>query len=322
MRFVVVGAGATGGFLGALLTRAGEDVTLVARGPHLEAMARDGLRVRDHSGEWSAPVRCQADLDVVAAADVVLLTVKAHSIAAIAPRLGALLTPGSALVTAQNGLPWWYFQKHGGSLEGTVLSSLDPDGILTRALPVPSLVGAVVWPATRMLEPGLIEHVEGTRFTIGELDGERSARCGEISAALNRAGLRCRINKRIRSELWLKLLGNVAMNPLSALTRATLVRIASFPATRQVAQRMMEEAAEVAAALGVEMDLTIEQRLNAAELVGEHHSSMLQDLEMGRPLEVEALIGAVVELGQLVSVPVPTLSIVYACVKLLDQAPR
>jgi 2-dehydropantoate 2-reductase len=187
---------------------------------------------------------------------------------------------------------------------------------------VPSLVGAVVWPATRMLEPGLIEHVEGTRFTIGELDGERSARCGEISAALNRAGLRCRINKRIRSELWLKLLGNVAMNPLSALTRATLVRIASFPATRQVAQRMMEEAAEVAAALGVEMDLTIEQRLNAAELVGEHHSSMLQDLEMGRPLEVEALIGAVVELGQLVSVPVPTLSIVYACVKLLDQAPR
>jgi 2-dehydropantoate 2-reductase len=322
VRIAIVGAGATGGYLGARLAQAGEDVTLIARGPHLEAMRAHGVRVRGEEGELVAHPACTDDLAAVAAAEVVFLTVKAHAVPEIAPRLGPLLGPETAVVTAQNGVPWWYFCGHGGRLEGTRLETVDPGGVIARSLEVRRIIGCVVWPATRLVEPGVIEHVEGNRFTLGELDGERSDRCQALSAALRIAGLKVPISRRIRHEIWLKLLGNVAFNPISALTRATMVEIATQPDTRTVARAIMEEANSVARALGEELEITVEQRLAGAEEVGAHKPSMLQDLESGRPLEVEALMGAVVELGGLLGIPLPHLQTVYACAKLLNQTAR
>ncbi|MBM3458556.1 MAG: 2-dehydropantoate 2-reductase [Armatimonadetes bacterium] len=322
MKFVIVGAGATGGYLGALLARTGEDVTLIARGPHLAAMRDHGVRVREAGEEWSVRPECTDDGTVLQTAEVCLLTLKAHSLAGVAPRLRELLGPDTAVLPAQNGIPWWYFQQYGGPLEGTQLTTLDPDGVLAECLEVRRLLGCVVWPATRLVEPGVVEHIEGNRFTIGELNGERTARATAIAECLNRAGLKCRVSRRIRNEIWTKLLGNAVMNPLSALTRATLVRIATLPETRALARDMMAEAALVAEALGAPIDVSVERRLEMAEAVGEHRSSMLQDVESGRPLEVEALLGVIVELGELLGIATPCLRTVYACVKLLDQTLR
>jgi 2-dehydropantoate 2-reductase len=322
MRIAIVGAGATGGYLGAKLARAGEAVTLIARGPHLAAMRAGGVRVREAEGEFVAHPECTDDMAAVSAADAVFLTVKAHSVPDIAPRIGPLLGPETAVVTAQNGVPWWYFCGHGGRLEGTRLETVDPGGVIARALEVRRVIGCVVWPATRLLEPGVIEHVEGNRFTLGELDGSRSDRCRDLSTALRNAGMRSPVSLRIRHEIWLKLLGNVAFNPISALTRATMVEIATQPDTRAVARAIMEEANSVARALGEELEITVEQRLAGAERVGAHKPSMLQDLESSRPLEVEALLGAVVELGDLLAIPLPHLRTVYACTKLLNQTAR
>lgn len=319
MKFVVVGAGAIGAFLGAYLARAGEDVTLVARGPHLAAMQTNGVRVRSADGEFVARPPCTDDLAVVGEADVVFLTVKAHSLPAIAPRLGALLRPTAAVVSAQNGIPWWYFQRHGGPLDGIRLTTVDPDGVIARSIDPYQIIGCVVWPATIVAEPGVIVHQEGNRFTIGELDGTRSERCQAIAAALIRAGLKCPISSKIRTEIWLKLLGNVAFNPLSALTRATLAEIASDPTTRPVARAIMVEAAGIASKLGIELPISVDQRLIGAEKVGAHKTSMLQDLEHGRPLEVGPLVGAVVEIGRLLGISMPYSETVYACAKLLSE---
>jgi 2-dehydropantoate 2-reductase len=320
VRFVVVGAGATGGFLGGFLARAGQDVTLVARGAHLEAMRRHGLRVRTAEGEFSVHPGCTDDLGAVAGAEVAFLAVKAHAIAPMAASLGEALNKASTtLVTLQNGIPWWYFQRHGGPLEGTTLETVDPGGVIGRHVDPARVVGAVTYPATRIVEPGVVEHVEGTRFSIGEPDGIRSERCRAISGALAAAGLRCPVRTDIRKEIWLKLLGNAVFNPLSALTRASLAAITSHPGTREVALALMREASGVAAAVGVEPDLTVEQRLEGAARVGEHKTSMLQDVEAGRPLEVDALVGAVVEIGQLVGLELPRLETVYACTRLLDR---
>jgi 2-dehydropantoate 2-reductase len=229
---------------------------------------------------------------------------------------------GGTLVTLQNGIPWWYFQRHGGPLDGTRLETVDPDGVIGRHIDPARVVGAVTYPATRIVEPGVVEHVEGTRFTIGELDGGRSERCQAISAALAGAGLKCPVRTDIRKEIWLKLIGNAVFNPLSALTRASLAAIATDPRTRAVALALMREAVDVAAAVGVRLDLTVEQRLEGAARVGEHRTSMLQDVEAGRPLEVDALVGAVVEIGHLAGVELPRLEAVYACVKLLDRTLR
>jgi 2-dehydropantoate 2-reductase len=322
VRFVVVGAGAIGGFLGGFLARAGNDVTLVARGAHLAAMRRDGLRVRTAEGEFTVRPRCTDDLGAVAEAEVAFLAVKAHAVAPIAPALGASLGAGGTLVTLQNGIPWWYFERHGGSLDGTRLETVDPGGIIGRHIDPGRVVGAVTYPATRIAEPGVVEHVEGTRFTIGELDRTRGERCQAISGALASAGLKCPVRTDIRKEIWLKLIGNAVFNPLSALTRASMAAIATEPGTRAVALALMREALSVASAVGVELDLTVEQRLEGAARVGEHRTSMLQDVEAGRPLEVDALVGAVVEIGHLAGLELPRLETVYACVKLLDRTLR
>ena len=318
MRVAVVGAGATGGFLGGFLARAGHEVTLIARGAHLEAMRRHGLRVRTAEGELTVRPDCTDDLGAVADAEVAFLAVKAHAVPPLAPALGAALGPGTALVTLQNGIPWWYFQRHGGPLDGTRLESVDPGGVIAEHVDVAHVVGAVVYPATRIVEPGVVEHVEGTRFSIGEPDGARSERCQAISAALSKAGLKCPVRTDLRKEIWLKLIGNATFNPLSALTRASMVAIATDPAMRQVALALMREAESVASAVGVRLDLTVEQRLDGAARVGEHKTSMLQDVEARRPLEVDALVGAVVEIGHLSGLELPRLEMLHACVKLLD----
>ena len=323
MKIVIVGAGATGGFLGARLARGGSDVTLVARGPHLLAMRRDGVRVVAEGDEFVAHPECTDDMAVVGLADVVFLTVKAHALTSLAPQMGPLLGPSTAVVTAQNGLPWWYFLRgYEGPLAGTQLRTVDPDGAIAANIDIARVIGCVVYPATRVVEPGVIEHVEGTRFSIGEPDGSKSPRSQAVAAELVRAGLKAPVRPRIRNELWLKLLGNVALNPISALTRATLVDVVGLAETQAVARAVMEEADSVARRVGVEMEVGIDQRLAGAGRVGAHKTSMLQDVEAGRPLEVEALLGAVVETGELLGLQLPALKTLYACTKLLDQTLR
>jgi len=322
VKLVIVGAGATGAFLGARLARAGVDVTLVARGAHLAAMRERGVEVRDDGGSFVAHPPCTDDLSIVAGADAVFLTLKAHSLPEIAPRLGPLLGPETAIVTAQNGIPWWYFERHGGPLDGTRLRTVDPGGVIATHLDARRVVGCVVYPATSIIAPGVIQHVEGNRFSLGELDGTTTERCRAIAGTLIKGGFKAPVRPRIRDEIWLKLLGNVCFNPLSALTRATMVQIATDPELRPVAQAIMEEADRVARALGIELAIGIEQRLAGAEKVGAHKTSMLQDVESGRPLEVDALIGAVVEIAALLGLALPHLRTVYACARLLDQSLR
>jgi 2-dehydropantoate 2-reductase len=322
MKFCIVGAGATGGFLGAHLARAGEDVTLVARGPHLAAMEAHGVQVHSPDGDFVAHPKATGDVGVVRDADVVFLTIKAHGLTQIAQQIGPLLGPETAVVPAQNGLPWWYFQHSGGPLEGTHLESVDPGGVIEKNIETRRVLGCVVYPATEIVEPGVIKHIEETRFTIAELDDSRTERRDAVVAALNNAGLKSASRTRLRQEIWLKLLGNVAFNPISALTRATLQDIATFPETRAVARAVMEEANAVAQALGVTLSISVDQRLAGAESVGAHKTSMLQDVETGRPLEVEALVGAVVEVADLLKIEVPHMRTVYATTKLLDDTLR
>jgi 2-dehydropantoate 2-reductase len=313
--FAIVGAGATGGFLGAHLARSGQEVILVARGSHLAAMRERGITVRSGGEEFTARPECTDDLAAIGRAEVVFLTLKAHSVPALAPAIGTALAPGACVVGAQNGIPWWYFQdRH--------LESVDPGGVIAASIPYQRVVGCVVYPSTRIVEPGVVEHVEGTRFSLGEPDGSRSERVQAIAAALVKAGLKAPIQPRIRNEIWLKLLGNATLNPVSALTRATLEQIVTSPATRELVRTLMEEVDLVAKALGIEVPLTIEKRMEGAAATGSHRTSMLQDLDAGRPLEVEALLGAVVELASEAGVAVPSLKTVYGLTKLLDAVNR
>ena len=315
MKFAIVGAGATGGFLGAHLARAGEGVILIARGSHLAAMRERGVTVRSGEEEFTARPDCTDDLSAIGRAEIVFLTLKAHSIPALAPAIGAALAPGACVVSAQNGIPWWYFpDRH--------LATVDPGGVIAASIPYASVVGCIVYPATRIVEPGLVEHVEGNRFTLGEPDGSRSGRVQAIAAALAGAGLKAPIQTRIRNEIWLKLLGNATLNPISALTRATLQQIVTSAATHDLVRTLMREVDAVARALDVEVPLTIEKRMDGATATGSHRTSMLQDLEAGRPLEVEALLGAVVELADGAGVATPSLRTVYCLTKLLDEVNR
>lgn len=319
MRFAIVGAGAIGAFVGAMLARAGEDVTLIARGPHLKAMQDRGVRVRGSLGEFQAMPAATDDPSTVGTVDVVLLTLKAHSLTAMAPRLSPLIGAETTVVSAQNGIPWWYFYRHGGEWEGTQLNSVDPGGAISRSIDLTLVVGCIVYPSTIIVEPGVVEHIEGTRFAIGEPDGSKSDRCRHIADALIKSGLRCPIRTNIRHDMWVKLMGSVAFNPISALTRATLAEIVGNPETRDLASTIMSEAEAVARRLGVDIGISIEQRLDGAEKVGQHKTSMLQDIESGRPPELEAIVGSVVELGTKMGLDLPATKAVYACVKLLTK---
>src|SRR6266498_3403398 len=296
MKFAVVGAGAIGAFAGAMLAKAGEDVTLIARGAHLRAMQERGVRVRGSFGEFEAHPAATDDPGTVGPVDVVLLTLKAHGLPAMAPRLAPLMGPDTCVLSAQNGIPWWYFHRHGDEWEGTQLETVDPGGVIGQSIDPARVIGCVVYPSTTIVEPGIVWHIEGTRFAIGEPDGSKSERCRRIADAFIKAGLRCPIRADIRHDMWVKLMGNVAFNPISALTRATLVEIVQCPETRALAAEIMTEAESVAKRLGVDIGVSIEQRIEGAEKVGNHKTSMLQDVEAGRPLELEAIVGAVVEL--------------------------
>jgi len=314
----IVGAGAIGGFLGARLARAGVDVTLVARGPHLKAMRESGLRVSDGGAEWTVRVDATDDFAAMRGAGAVFVTLKAHSLPPVAERLAAGLGPDAVVVSAQNGIPWWYFQRHGGELEGIHLATVDPGGVVANAIDPRRVIGCVVYPATSLVSPGVIRHAEGERFSLGELDGSQSARILELSHVLVGAGLKAPVQQRIRAELWLKLLGNAVFNPLSALTRASLGAIAQSPLVANVVRSAMEEADAVARRLGIEIPVSIDQRIKGAAQVGDHKTSMLQDLEAGRPMEIDAITGSVVELGDRLGVPVPHLRTLYSAVKLLQ----
>jgi 2-dehydropantoate 2-reductase len=319
VRVAVVGAGAIGAYVGAALARGGVEVTLIARGPHLRAMQRRGVQVRSQRGDFEAHPAATDDLDAVADAEVVFVALKAYSLPELAPRLGAALTPGAAVIAAQNGIPWWYFQSLGGPLEGTVLESVDPGGTISRSIPPEAVVGCVVYSSTEILEPGVIRHIEGTRFTIGEPDGTISDRCLRISDAFKAGGLKAPVEERLREQIWLKLVGNVAFNPVTALTGATLGELATLPEMVELLRRIFEECAGVAAGLGIEFPVSLERRLEAGFEVGDHKTSMLQDLEAGKPLEIDCLTGAVLELAAMLEVPTPHTLAVHACVKLLDS---
>jgi 2-dehydropantoate 2-reductase len=317
MRIAILGAGATGGFLGARLARSGADVVLIARGPHLQAMRESGLRLIEPGGESTVRVDATDDLVAVRDADFVFVTLKAHSVPAIAERLSANLGAGTAVVSAQNGIPWWYFQRHGGELEGTYLETVDPGGKIGRAIDPKRVIACIVYPATSVEGPGVVRHVEGVRFSLGELDGSQTERIAALAAVLTGAGLKAPVQPRIRQELWVKLMGNAVFNPLSALTRAGLGAMAESPVLAPVVRAAMEEVDAVAARLGIEIPVSIDQRIRGAARVGNHKTSMLQDLESGRPMEIDAITGSVVELAGRLGVPVPHLETLYATAKML-----
>jgi len=317
VRIAILGAGATGGFLGARLARAGADVILIARGPHLLAMRGTGLRLITPDGESTVKVEATDDLAAVRDSDFVFVTLKAHSLPAIAERLAASLGDGTTVVSAQNGIPWWYFQRHGGELEGTYLETVDPGGMIGRTIDPMRVIACIVYPATSVVGPGVVRHVEGERFSLGELDGGQTERIVSLAGVLTGAGLKAPVQPRIRQELWLKLMGNAVFNPLSALTRASLAGMAESPVLAPVVRAAMEEVEAVARRLGIEMPVSIDQRIRGAARVGDHKTSMLQDLEAGRPLEIDAITGSVVELAGRLGIPVPHLETIYASVKIL-----
>ena len=317
MKFAIYGAGAIGAYLGAKLSLSGHDVALIARGPHLRAMQENGVAVRSADGDFTARVFATSDPAEAGPVDAVVLAVKAHGLTAIAPLLPPLIGPDTIVVPAQNGVPWWYFQRHGGPWEGTQLESVDPGGVIAQHVPAERIIGCVVYPAAAIVEPGVIEHEEGNRFSLGELDGSTTDRVKALSSAIGGAGLRAPVRGNIRQEIWVKLLGNLAFNPISALTQAGMAEIAADADAGGLARTMMEEAYAVAEALGVTIPISIDQRMAGAARVGGHKTSMLQDIETARPIEIGGLVGVVLELGRLVDVPMPCTTAVYACAKLL-----
>jgi len=317
MKFLIAGAGAIGGYLGARLARAGYDVTLFARGPHLQAMQDRGLRVISADGDFEAHPRIIGNLEEAGPMDVIFLGVKAHGLTQLAPEVQPLIGENTTVVSTQNGIPWWYFQTSAGEFTGLRLERVDPGGVIAAAIPAARVVASIAYFATEISEPGVIRHTEGNRLSLGEPDGTRSERCKAIAEALIKAGMRCPVTQKIRTEIWVKILGNVAFNPISALTRATLARMAGDPEVNMVVRNIMTEVEAVASKLGIAMPISIGQRIAGAEKVGEHKTSMLQDLEAGRPMELEAVVGAVVELGDRFGIPMPHTRTVYACTRLL-----
>lgn len=320
MKFLIAGAGAIGAYIGACMARAGYDVTLFARGPHLRAMQEHGVQVKSAEGDFVARPRIAGSLDEVGPVDVVLLGVKAHGLTQLAPQLAPLLGPDTIVVSTQNGIPWWYFQGFGGEWDGLRLERVDPGGVISSAIEARRVLGSIVYFSTEITAPGVIQHIAGNRISLGEPDGSRSERCRRVAEALVKSGLRCPITSRIRHEIWVKVLGNASFNPISALTRATLAQMVRDPGVCSLIRNIMQEVEAVSGKLGMELPVSIDQRIAGAEKVGEHKTSMLQDLEAGRPMELEAIVGSVVELGERLGVPMPYTRTVYDCTKLLAQS--
>jgi 2-dehydropantoate 2-reductase len=320
MRFAIVGAGSIGGYLGARLALAGEDVTFIARGANLEAIRRDGIRLIEQDGSEHRSTNVHAmGFSECGPREVVLLAVKAHQVTPIAREVRALLGPQTCVVTLQNGIPWWYFYRHGGPFEGHAVHAADPDGSIATHIENERIIGTVVYPASELIAPGVIRVIEGNRFTLGEPDGSKSERVQALSEALTRAGFKAPVVSDIRNEIWIKLWGNVVFNPVSALSHATLAAMGGFAPTRALAVAMMQETSAIAERLGVRFRVGIERRIDGAVAVGDHKTSMLQDVEAGRPLELTALVGSVVEMARLVDVPTPHIDAIYAVTSLLAR---
>lgn len=321
MKIAVVGAGAIGGYLGAQLARAGEQVTFIARNRNLEAINARGFRLmlEDGSQVHTDNVRAVQQMADAGPQDMVLLTVKAHQVVDLLPGLRQLFGPHTSVVTMINGVPWWYFHRLAGPYEGRQLESVDPGGRIAAAIEPERVIGSVVYPAAELVEPGVVRVIEGNRFTLGEPDGSRSERIEALSQALMKAGFKAPVSKDIRGEIWVKLWGNLSFNPISALTHATLQDICRFPLTRALAAAMMAEAQRVGEALGVQFKISLDKRIAGAEAVGAHKTSMLQDVENGRALELEALVGAVIELGRITGVATPTIEAIHAATALLAR---
>ena len=321
MKIAIIGAGAVGGYVGVRLALSGEDVTFLARGANLAAIRAGGMRLvmPDSSELHATNVRVTHDYDAVGPQDMVILAMKAHQVEAVAGEVPKLLGPETMVVTMQNGIPYWYFHKHGGDLEGSVVKSVDPEGKILRSIPPQHVIGCVVYPASELIAPGVVRLVEGDRFPVGELDGSLSRRVTAVSESFTRAGFKAPVLDNIRAEMWLKLWGNLTFNPISALSRSTLVDICQFPLSRELAAAMMTEAQTIANKLGIVFRVPLEKRIAGAEKVGKHKTSMLQDVEAGRDPEVDALVGSVVELGLLTRTPTPHIGTVYALTKLLAR---
>ena len=319
MKIAIIGAGAIGGLVGAKLALAGQDVTFVVRGANLDAIGKNGIKLISHDGiaQVASNVKASNDYAAIGSQDMVILAMKAHQVESIAGDLPKLLGPDTVVVTMQNGVPFWYFQKHGGALDGSRVSSVDPTGALLKNIPAAHIIGCVVYPASELIAPGVIRHIEGDRFPVGELDGTTTKRVTRVSECFVNAGFKAPILDNIRAEIWLKLWGNLTFNPISALSHATLVDICQFPMSRALAASMMSEAQAVGEKLGITFRVSLDKRIAGAEKVGKHKTSMLQDIEAGRAPEIDALVGSVVELARLVELPTPHIDTVYALMKLL-----
>jgi 2-dehydropantoate 2-reductase len=324
MKICVVGAGAIGGLLAVRLAQAGEQITVVDQGAHLQAIQRSGLELlmSDGSQHRTRSLEATASMRDIGPQDVVILAVKTPVLPVIAPRLGSVMHDDTVILPMQNGLPWWYFQKHGGEYDGRRIECLDPDGQLAAHVDVDRVLGCVVFPAGEIVSPGVVRHTEGNRVPLGELDGSDSPRARALVEMFTNAGFKSFVLDDVRAEIWLKLLGNLSFNPISALTHATLVDICQYPASRALAESLMEEAQTVAKHLGVTFRVSIEKRIAGAEKVGKHKTSMLQDVEAGRGLELEAIMGAVIELARLAGIATPGIDAMYALAKLLDKTIR
>jgi 2-dehydropantoate 2-reductase len=320
MKFLIAGAGAIGAYIGARMEQAGFDVTLFARGPHLRAMQQHGVRVQGAEGDFVAHPKIAASLEEIGSVDIVFLGVKAHGLPQLAPHLALVLGPETTVVSTQNGIPWWYFQGFGGDWDGLRLERIDPGGVISGAIEARRVIGSIVYFSTEIIAPGVVQHIEGNRISLGEPNGSRSERCRRIAEALVKSGLRAPVTPRLRHEIWVKVLGNASFNPVSALTHATLAQMVRDPGVCSVIRNIMQEVEAVSGKLGMELPVSIDQRIAGAEKVGEHKTSMLQDLEAGRPMELEALVGAVVELGERLGVAMPCTRTVYNCTKLLAHS--
>ena len=316
MKICIFGAGAIGGYMGAKLAQAGADVSLVARGPHLAAMKANGLRLIEEGEESTVPVTASDDAADLGPQDYVVVTLKAHSVPPVVGKMQPLIGAHTTIVSGVNGVPWWYFHRIGGDLEGTRLESVDPGNAQWDGFGPDRVLGCVVYPAAEVIEPGVVKHIEGNRFSLGEPDGSKSERAQALSKALGAAGLKAPVRPKLRDEIWVKLWGNLSFNPISALTHATLDVLCTDEGTRAVARNMMLEAQEIAEKLGVKFPIDVDRRIQGGADVGAHRTSMLQDLDQGRPMEIDALVGSVAELGRITGTPTPTIDTVLGLVKL------